>query len=104
MHQYFLHFRKVLLNLCNNNDARDFQYFPRDLANVNEWKIMFDPSVDNAGHCQSMKCLCPSDYNSNLHISYRLQTTIKNIQNKILKLFLLIGLSYYMTQEIRLHC
>ena len=22
-----------------------FQHFPRDLANVNEWKIMFDPSI-----------------------------------------------------------
>ena len=26
--------------------ALDFQHFPRDLANVNEWKIMFDPSND----------------------------------------------------------
>ena len=24
--------------------ALGFQHFPRDLANVNEWKIMFDPS------------------------------------------------------------
>ena len=24
--------------------ALSFQHFPRDLANVNEWKIMFDPS------------------------------------------------------------
>ena len=23
--------------------ALGFQHFPRDLANVNEWKIMFDP-------------------------------------------------------------
>ena len=23
-----------------------FQHFPRDLANVNEWKIMFDPSIN----------------------------------------------------------
>ena len=22
-----------------------FQHFPQDLANVNEWKIMFDPSI-----------------------------------------------------------
>ena len=26
-------------------EARGFQHFPRDLANVNEWKIMFDPSI-----------------------------------------------------------
>ena len=25
--------------------APDFQHFPRDLANVNDWKIMFDPSI-----------------------------------------------------------
>ena len=26
--------------------ALGFQHFPRDLANVNEWKIMLDPSID----------------------------------------------------------
>ena len=25
--------------------ALGFQHFPWDLANVNEWKIMFDPSI-----------------------------------------------------------
>ena len=25
--------------------ALGFQRFPRDLADVNEWKIMFDPSI-----------------------------------------------------------
>ena len=25
-----------------------FQHFPRDLADVNEWKIMFDPSIHHA--------------------------------------------------------
>ena len=25
--------------------ALGFQHFPRDLVNVNEWKIMFDPSI-----------------------------------------------------------
>ena len=58
MHQYFLHFRDVLLNLCNNSDqkcpsgrlktsgfALGFQHFPQDLANVDEWKIMCDPSI-----------------------------------------------------------
>ena len=57
-----------LLNLCNNYSyqtwfchsltlsrslgevetsgfALGFQHFPRDLSNVNEWKIMFDPSI-----------------------------------------------------------
>ena len=27
--------------------ALGFQHFPRDLANVNEWKIMFDPYITN---------------------------------------------------------
>ena len=26
--------------------ALGFQHFPRDRANVNEWKIMFDPSIE----------------------------------------------------------
>ena len=26
--------------------ALGFQHFPRDLANVNEWKIIFDPSIE----------------------------------------------------------
>ena len=25
--------------------ALGFHHFPRDLANVNEWKLMFDPSI-----------------------------------------------------------
>ena len=25
--------------------ALGFQHFPRDLANVNDWKIIFDPSI-----------------------------------------------------------
>ena len=31
--------------LKNSGFALGFQHFPRDLANVNEWKIMFDPSI-----------------------------------------------------------
>ena len=25
-----------------------FQHLPRDLVNVNEWKIMFDPHINNS--------------------------------------------------------
>ena len=32
--------REVLKTL---GEAQGFQHLPRDLANVNEWKIMFDP-------------------------------------------------------------
>ena len=32
-----------------------FQHFPRDLANVNEWKIMFDPSITNTDHKETIK-------------------------------------------------
>ena len=47
-----------MLNLCNNSDqtlfyhplmfARSlgFQHFPLDCANINEWKIIFDPSIE----------------------------------------------------------
>ena len=30
--------------------ALGFQHFSRDLANVNEWKIMFDPSIEILFH------------------------------------------------------
>ena len=33
-------------SLKTSGFALGFQHFPRDLANVNEWKIMFDPSND----------------------------------------------------------
>ena len=35
----FINIRKV------TREAHGFQHFPRDLANVNEWEIMFDPSI-----------------------------------------------------------
>ena len=28
-------------------EGEGFQHFPRDLVNVNKWKIMFDPSSNN---------------------------------------------------------
>ena len=30
--------------------ALGFQRFPRDLADVNEWKIMFDPSIERLSY------------------------------------------------------
>ena len=30
---------------CCLGFALGFQHFPRDLANINEWKIVFDPSI-----------------------------------------------------------
>ena len=41
----FINIRKVPREaLKTSGFALGFQQFPRDLANVNEWKIMFDPS------------------------------------------------------------
>ena len=31
--------------LKTEGKALGFKHFPRDLANVNEWKIMFDPYI-----------------------------------------------------------
>ena len=33
-------------SLKTSGFALGFQHFPQDLANVNEWKIMFDPSIE----------------------------------------------------------
>ena len=72
MSGHFCYFSTLRLNLCNNSDqtlfsnaltfARSlgscrkprpkaglgFQQLPRDLANVNVWKTMFDPYIDRA--------------------------------------------------------
>ena len=40
----FINIRKVPREMLKTSGfALGFQHFPRDLANVNEWKIMFDP-------------------------------------------------------------
>ena len=40
----FINIRKVPREMLKTEgEALGFQHFPRDLANVNEWKIMFDP-------------------------------------------------------------
>ena len=41
----FINIRKVPREgLKTSGFTLGFQHFPRDLANVNEWKIMFGPS------------------------------------------------------------
>ena len=42
-------YRKVGKRYCKVGFALGFQHFPRDLGNVNEWKIMFDPSIKQPG-------------------------------------------------------
>ena len=43
----FINIRKVPREaLKTSGFALGFQHLPRDLANVNEWKIMFDPYSD----------------------------------------------------------
>ena len=41
----FINIGRVLGRLKTEGEARGFQHFPRDLTNINEWKIMFDPSI-----------------------------------------------------------
>ena len=42
----FINIRKVPREvLKTEGEARGFQHLPRDLPNVNEWKIMFDPYI-----------------------------------------------------------
>ena len=45
----FINIRKVPREMLKTSGfALGFQHLPRDLANVNEWKIMFDPYSGNA--------------------------------------------------------
>ena len=49
----FINIRKV----PGEGFALGFQHIPRDLANVNEWKIMFDPSsVVLKGYHTAIQC------------------------------------------------
>ena len=42
----FINIRKVPRDMLKTSGfALGFQHLPRDLANVNEWKIMFDPYI-----------------------------------------------------------
>ena len=41
----FINILKVLGRLKTEGEALGFQHFPQALENVNEWKIMFDPSI-----------------------------------------------------------
>ena len=44
----FINIRKFAREVLKTSGfALGFQHFHRDLANVNEWKIMFDPSIQN---------------------------------------------------------
>ena len=44
----FINIRKVPREMLKTSGfALGFQHLPRDLANVNEWKIMFDPYINN---------------------------------------------------------
>ena len=44
----FINIRKVPREMLKTSDfALGFQHLPRDFANVNEWKIMFDPYIEN---------------------------------------------------------
>ena len=47
----FINIRKVPREMLKTSGfALGFQHLPRDLANVNEWKIMFDPYRENYIH------------------------------------------------------
>ena len=46
----FINIRKVPREMLKNSGfALSFQHLPRDHANVNEWKIMFDPYIEEVG-------------------------------------------------------
>ena len=84
MCQFFFHFRYGLLILCNNSDqtcfALGFQHFPADLANVNEWKIIFDPSIQNL-----IKFIGSLDLRGNkIQTSIKGRNSVENLQKMIL--------------------
>ena len=44
----FINIRKIPREMLKTSGfALGFQHLPRDLSNVNEWKIMFDPYRNN---------------------------------------------------------
>ena len=54
----FINIRKVPREMLKTSGfALGFQHLPRDLANVNEWKIMFDPYNNNLFYCRSFQII-----------------------------------------------
>ena len=54
----FINIRKVPREMLKTSGfALGFQHLPQDLANVNEWKIMFDPYIiyHNTQTCANYK-------------------------------------------------
>ena len=47
-----------------------FQHLPRDLANVNEWKLMFDPYIQNVQLLLSSKAVFLVAYAKAFDCSY----------------------------------
>ena len=48
----FINIRKIPREVLKTSGfALGFQHLPRDLADVNEWKIIFDPYVALTGWC-----------------------------------------------------
>ena len=53
----FINIRKVPREMLKTSGfALGFQHLPRDLANVNEWKIMFDPYKIYDGCTDDSEC------------------------------------------------
>ena len=54
----FINIRKVPREMLKTSGFfLGFQRLPRDLANVNEWKIMFDPYIDSLVIASGRICL-----------------------------------------------
>ena len=55
----FINIRKVPREMLKTSGfALGFQHLPRDLANVNEWKIMFDPYIINPYYSLDLPKFC----------------------------------------------
>ena len=54
----FINIRKVPREMLKTSGfALGLQHLPRDLANVNEWKIMFDPYIQLSTDVMRIKIL-----------------------------------------------
>ena len=56
------------IKICKVTRKGCFQHFPLDLANVNEWKIMYDPSIVLPAVIRSLLFVAYYNYLSSLFI------------------------------------
>ena len=75
--------------------ALGFQHFPQDLANVNEWKIMFDPSIQTH-FAYTAQCLQNLFYSATNHSYQSFASYELNCHCKMMSVMVVDGVTSFL--------